>query len=256
MIPRWIRTIGRPLLPRFVRQRMNAHLDWLELRLGRKIWPTKDVGFWVMMELLLLKTRPRCIAEFGSGRSTSVLAGYAHTRGADFFSFEDNAAFVRRVRAGLHGALLPSHYVHHAKITADRWYDVGVIKRTMTNPPDLLFIDGPSVVTSAGLRDCPAAIACYRDFMPSVRILMVDDIDRPVEYDLAMTLLAGTDLTARYFIKDTTRAITCIALRPELAKNVDETDAPLLSLGKDRSGRVSARGHGHDDRRQPRLITP
>ena len=95
-----------------------------------------------MMELLLLKTRPRCIAEFGSGRSTSVLAGYAHTRGADFFSFEDNAAFVRRVRAGLHGALLPSHYVHHAKITADRWYDVGIIKRTMTNPPDLLFIDG------------------------------------------------------------------------------------------------------------------
>jgi hypothetical protein len=118
MIPPWIRTIGRPLLPRSIRQRMNAHLDWLELRLGRKIWPTKDVGFWVMMELLLLKTRPRCIAEFGSGRSTSVLAGYAHARGADFFGFEDNAAFVRRVRAGLHGALLPSHYVHHAKITA------------------------------------------------------------------------------------------------------------------------------------------
>src|SRR4029434_3681629 len=38
MIPRWIRTIGRPLLPRSVRQRVNAHLDWLDLRLGRKIW--------------------------------------------------------------------------------------------------------------------------------------------------------------------------------------------------------------------------
>lgn len=227
LIPRWLSKLGRPLLPFAVRRRVGDSLMWLELYLGLRTWPTKDFAFWVLLELLLLKGRPRCVAEFGSGRSTNVLAGYAHKHGAQLISIEDNPHFIRKVRAGLRGTLLPTHYVHRAQITRDRWYDVHAVKVAMTCAPDMLLIDGPNVAVSGGLRHCPAAIACYQDFMASVRILLVDDVDRQPEYRMTVTLLTGTALTERYFVKDSGGAITCIAMTPDLAAEFNKMLAVL-----------------------------
>lgn len=221
-IPRPARKLARAILPAGLRRRLYDGLMRFEFRRGWKIWPTKDFEFWVLLELLLLKARPHSIVEFGSGRSTFVLAGYAHKQRATLASIEDNPHFVRKVRAGLDGALLPSGYVHLAKISHDRWYDVRAVRRAIPKPPDMLLIDGPYAAVSGGLRYSPVALTFYRECMATVRLLIVDDVDRKAEYDMAMELVASSSLTERYFIKDTGGAIACIAVPPDLAPDCQQ----------------------------------
>ncbi len=115
----------KDLSPEFVRNEVLATYPRFDL--SRFDYPETDE--WVLwgatMRLLgrlVEVVKPRRVIEFGSGRSTVVLAAVAHEHGGKVLSFDHNARFARQTAEALkaHG-LEETACVAHRRLTLRRY---------------------------------------------------------------------------------------------------------------------------------------
>lgn len=140
------------------------------------VWPTKSFEFWTLLMVMLQVLRPRDIAEFGSGRSSSFLGEYAMKTGARYVSVEESTRYALMMTGALTLGLVDPAPIRLVPLRADGWYDQVALERTIDFQPDMLFIDGPTKV--AGHRSIERAMAMHRRLLPTVRLLVVDDVHR------------------------------------------------------------------------------
>ena len=151
-------------------------------------WPTKSFDVWLLIWILLYKTRPQKIVEFGGGRSTNLLAEYAFKMSAKLLTFEQDKQFVTLIKRGLRISNLPEHYVVHAPISGD-WFDIACIDRHLDTTADFIFIDAPGGAANAGSRGSAAGIDYIARLAAKDATLVYDDTHREeVELALQSTL--------------------------------------------------------------------
>jgi len=144
---------------------------------GLSLWATKDFEHWLVLQLVLHKVCPKAILEFGSGRSTTYIAEYAHKRGAKFLSIEQNWFFARRLNQILEGSRLPG--VVRWVPLQDDWYHLQEVERSLEafGPCDFAFIDGPTE-RGGGRRESIIAVDVLTRVATTARVIVIDDIDR------------------------------------------------------------------------------
>ena len=191
---RWVRRSGiAQALGLFAMGRLNS--------LGVQTWGTKSFEFWTLLMAALSVARPRSVVELGSGRSTSFLAEYAMKERVPFVSAEQSRGFVRRVRRGLKAGFVDDRFVHRVPVGPSGWYEVEVLDRLVTFPCECLFIDGPVGAQERlgpASRDSEVARAWLIKAAPTLRLLIVDDVHRPENYELLESLLHPTELRSLF----------------------------------------------------------
>jgi predicted O-methyltransferase YrrM len=155
---------------------------------GLQVWPTKCYEFWLILQQLLYLIKPQTIVEFGAGRSTNYIAEYINKSGGTFISFEQHLYYYFRFNLALSFLFLPWGIVRHAPIKGD-WYDEKSVSKNLrgiTNI-DFLFYDGPTAA-SKGKRDSKKFFSIISNFLNDVKIIVIDDVQRPPENRIAQTL--------------------------------------------------------------------
>ncbi len=144
--------------------------------------------FASLLVSLVLRERPACVVELGSGVSTLVL-GYALERtGGHLISVDHEAEYAERTRVavGLHG-LAEVATILHAPLepygAAQTWYTRQWIRDLP--PVHCLVVDGPPG-TIGVLARAPAMTECIGALAPGA-IIVVDDADRPDEQTMVRT---------------------------------------------------------------------
>jgi predicted O-methyltransferase YrrM len=201
--------------------------------LGLQTWGTKSFEFWTFLAAALWLARPTTLLELGSGRSTSYLADYAQKTGATLVSIEQNRRFALRVRAALRLGFVAPGGVHHVPVRGT-WYDLRRVQELTPVPCELLFVDGPvGAQESLGpaLRDDAAAVRWLEPLAGGVRILVVDDVHRQPNLDLAERLAAAAGLDGLYLDYEPRpgkRNTAAVATTPDAAASLR---ASCTSLG-------------------------
>jgi predicted O-methyltransferase YrrM len=168
--------------------------------LGVQTWGTKSFEFWTLLAATLWIVRPQSILELGSGRSTSYLGDYAQKEGARFVSVEQNGRFARRVRFALRAGFVDPGSVHHVPVRGG-WYDLDRVRAVAPRPCDLLFVDGPvgeQESIGAAKRSDEAAVSWLLELAAETQALVVDDLQRPDNVDLAGRLVAAAQVEPFY----------------------------------------------------------
>ncbi len=145
--------------------------------------------FWIVLQLLLHEVKPKCLLEFGSGRSSYYLAEYAKYSGATFLSFEQSRSFMYRTMLGFRLALLPTtaHLRHlpvsgkHEGYREDVFYRIVQKDLRDGQKADFVFVDGP-------VGDEGRALHFFKPFESSfgdIKLAIVDDVHRPNSLEVA-----------------------------------------------------------------------
>ena len=179
----------------------------VEGRVGRRLqavgvqtWGTKSFEFWTLLAATLWIVRPRSILELGSGRSTSYLGDYAQKEGAAFVSIEQNWPFARRFRFALRAGFVDPGCVHHVPVK-EGWYDLARVQRLAPKPCELLYVDGPVGAQEshgAASRTNADAVRWLVSVAAESSAVVVDDLQRPANLDLARELAAASGAEAFY----------------------------------------------------------
>jgi hypothetical protein len=180
--------------------RVHGHVRKGLQSVGVQTWGTKSFEFWTLLATTLWIVRPQSILELGSGRSTSYLGDYAQKEGARFVSIEQNRGFVRRVRIALRAGFVDPGCVHHVPVR-DGWYDLERVRAVTPRPCELLFVDGPvgeQESLGAATRSDEAAVRWLLELAAETRAVVVDDLQRPENVDLADRLLAAAGAEPLY----------------------------------------------------------
>lgn len=167
---------------------------------GIQTWGTKSFEFWTLLAATLWIVRPQSILELGSGRSTSYLGDYAQKEGAAFVSIEQNWPFARRFRLALRAGFVDPGCVRHVPVRAG-WYDLARVRRLAPTPCELLYVDGPvgaqeSLGTAS--RTNADAVRWLASVATEASVVVVDDLQRPANLDLARELAAASSAEAFY----------------------------------------------------------
>lgn len=145
--------------------------------------------FWIILQLLLHEVKPKCLLEFGSGRSSYYLAEYAKYSGATFLTFEQNRFFMYNLMLGFRMALLPAMaHLRHLPISGKHGgyrEDVfcRIVQEDLQNgqKADFIFVDGP-------IGDEGRALRFFQPFESSfgnLKLAIVDDVHRPNSFEVA-----------------------------------------------------------------------
>ena len=179
-----------------VRGRVNRGLQGV----GVQTWGTKSFEFWTLLAAALWIVRPHSLLELGSGRSTSYLGDYAQKEGAKLVSIEQNRGFARRVRVALRAGFVDPGCVHHVPVRGG-WYDLDRVRSLAPRPCDLLFVDGPTgeqESLGSATRTDAAAVQWLLSVAAETRALVVDDLQRPVNVELAHELAVAAEAETLY----------------------------------------------------------
>lgn len=145
------------------------------------IWATKGIEFWTLLSMILLRARPENLLEFGGGRSSTLLADYAHRFRKTYFCIEQSEHWAEKIRSDLRHMGIGSSGIRHAPVVpmpkGPNWYDPEQVRSVIGDHAfDLVFVDGPS----GGGRNSPAGCDIIAHAARSARLAIVDDLQRPV----------------------------------------------------------------------------
>ncbi len=140
-----------------------------------KPWPTKPLEFWIILNLILIKTKPDSILELGSGRSTYHLYEYVIKYKKKLESVEHNWTYFKIIKKGLSHIFGKNYdYINFVPIKHD-WYDYSKISTKF----DFLFIDGPNknsfLKDNNSIRSSKKAIKFLNNKVNKCKIIIIDD---------------------------------------------------------------------------------
>jgi hypothetical protein len=178
------------LLPAAIRAPVRRTLQGT----GLLAWPTKSYEVWLVLQLLLLATRPQRLIELGAGRSTDYLAEYALKHRADLVSIEEGRLFALKVNLALRLLKTKEGVVRRVAVRGS-WYDhdrIAAIARER-GPFDFLLIDGPSETTGTSRLPVERHLPALVD-EAQLKTVIVDDTHRADDAALAARIAQGYGL--------------------------------------------------------------
>jgi len=221
----------KPYTARWYARQIKYAFDGWKLKkrhaIGLKTWPTKCYEFWLILQQLLYIVKPKTIVEFGSGRSTHYIAEYVHKFGGTFISFEQHLYYYFKFNIALSFLFLPWGFVRRVPLRGD-WYDDRLIRKNLQGITNIefLFYDGPAAI-GKDRRDSKVFFSLIPPLLKDVKMIVVDDVHRPVE-EMIAEHLKDTFCLKRYTIfsaSDNTRI--AILLNAQIAKKVELLPAYL-----------------------------
>lgn len=204
------------------------------LQAPEALWATKSHAFWVLLPLMLHKTRPREIAELGSGRSIIYLSEYAAKHQQRLISIDDDPKWVAAGNLVCRFGGLPGDFIKHvpsSKTEQQEFYDLEGLAEHIEQP-DFLFLDGPvhRKLDAAGM-----AFVCR--MAAQAEVIIIDDVHRRVVFEQIAPLMAASGCEHRFFHEyDVSpkfrNALVILAnnrTRPLIAQAMDFIEFPLTA---------------------------
>jgi predicted O-methyltransferase YrrM len=168
------------------------------------VWGTKGFEFWTLLSLLLLRARPKNILELGSGRSTSVLADYAHSYGGNLTSLETDEGWYNKAVLDITCLGIGRDQVHLIPLRGGAgWYDLDQFRKITKSETafDFVFIDAPNDARghSEGYRDDPDGLKEIKACSRECQIMIVDDVHRRHVLETVDEMLSEPDDFEKYY---------------------------------------------------------
>lgn len=199
------------------------------VKLPRRIWSTKSHDWWVLLGAVLKRLEPRSILELGAGRSSIYLSEYACKEGRSIVSIDEDPQWVAVVQLIARFGGLRDDFAHHVPLGADGYYDVELVEKLITEPPDFVYLDGP-IQTRSGLMNHPSLM----ELCANADVIVVDDIQWGHIYDYMDALQNAGKKRCRtvieYTIPEDPYRFLGLLVRDDLQPIVDDL---IRSLGID-----------------------
>lgn len=180
--------IAAGLALRRLRQQVVGGFHPHEIERARTAWG--NLGWSATTDLVsaciqALTWSKGAVLECGSGFTTAVLGIALEKSGRQYFALEHDPSWAMQTRRRLSIAGIRNVSVLRRKLASREYWDWYAI--TQSDLPErigLVICDGPPGRTRGGRS---GMLPCLRDAITSDTVIVVDDVDRPQELELAHT---------------------------------------------------------------------